>query len=418
MPEQPARVGALAGWVTVRIMAVWAAGLEMPGLPQRAQASSDGINRPDHDDGQHQHGPPADSDPRWLWAALALILLFMAAEVVTGLTAHSLALLSDAAHMLTDAASIGLVLVTMKLAARPPGGRYTYGLKRTEILSAQGNGITLIVLAAWLAYEAIRRLIRPPAVTGGVVIAVALAGVAVNVATTMLVARASRAPKRSLNLEGAFRHLLTDVYAFIATAIAGVIIVATGFARADAIASLIVVALMLLAGYGLVRDSGRIFLEAAPAGLAPAAIGAVMASHPCVTEVHDLHVWEISSDLPAASAHVLVAPGEDCHAVRADLEELLSRDYGITHTTLQVDHAPGPLLAVGPPPDSGAQYSGAQRGEGAEREVPQHGPGDQHHGHGGPQPAGPPHPDHWAAAPAPGGDVQPGQDGDQQHRQG
>jgi cobalt-zinc-cadmium efflux system protein len=402
-------------------MAVWAAGFEMPGLPQRAQDSPDGINGPDHDDGQHRHGPVADSDPRWLWAALALILLFMAAEVVTGLTAHSLALISDAAHMLTDAASIGLVLVTMKLAARPPGGRYTYGLKRTEILSAQGNGITLIVLAAWLAYEAIRRLIRPPAVTGGVVIAVALAGVAVNVATTMLVARASRAPKRSLNLEGAFRHLLTDVYAFIATAIAGVIIVLTGFARADAIASLIVVALMLVAGYGLVRDSGRIFLEAAPAGLAPAAIGAAMVSHPCVTEVHDLHVWEISSDLPAASAHVLVAPGEDCHAVRADLEELLSRDYGIAHTTLQVDHAPGPLLTVGPPPpppEAGARYSGAQPGERAEREVPQHGPGDQHHGHGGPQPGGPPHPDHWAAAPAPGGDVQPGQDGDQQHREG
>jgi cobalt-zinc-cadmium efflux system protein len=407
----------------------------MPGLPQRAQASPDGITGPGHDHDQHRHGPATDSDPRWLWAALALILLFMAAEVVTGLTAHSLALISDAAHMLTDAASIGLVLVTMKLAARPPGGRYTYGLKRTEILSAQGNGITLIVLAAWLAYEAIRRLIRPPAVTGGVVIAVALAGVAVNVATTMLVARASRAPQRSLNLEGAFRHLLTDVYAFIATAIAGVVIVVTGFARADAIASLIVVALMLVAGYGLVRDSGRIFLEAAPAGLAPAAIGAVMVSHPCVAEVHDLHIWEISSDLPAASAHVLVAPGEDCHAVRADLEELLSRDYGITHTTLQVDHAPGPLLTVGPPPspadsgaqhsgsqhsgaqDSGAQGSGAQCGERAEREVPQHGPGDQHHGHGGPQPGGPPHPDHWAAAPAPGGDIHPGQDGDQQHRQ-
>ena len=402
----------------------------MPGLPQRAPGSSDGINRPDDDHGQYRHGRAADSDPRWLWAALALILVFMAAEVVTGLTAHSLALISDAAHMLTDAASLGLVLITMKLAARPPGGRYTYGLKRTEILSAQGNGITLIVLAAWLAYEAIRRLIRPPAVTGGVVIAVALAGVAVNVATTMLVARASRAPKRSLNLEGAFRHLLTDVYAFIATAIAGVVIVATGFARADAIASLMVVALMLRAGYGLARDSGRIFLEAAPAGLAPAAIGAAMARQPCVTEVHDLHIWEISSDLPAASAHVLVAPGEDCHAVRADLEELLSRDYGITHTTLQVDHAPGPL-SVGPPPpppgseaqhpgaqDPGAQYSGAQRGERADREVAQHGPGDQHHGRGGPQPGRPPHPGHWAAAPAPGGDVQPGQDGDQQHRQG
>jgi cobalt-zinc-cadmium efflux system protein len=380
-------------------MSLWAVGADMP-------------DEAAHEHG-HQHGPSTDSDPRWLWAALALIVAFMVAEIVTGLAAHSLALISDAAHMLTDAASIGLVLVTMRLAARPPGGRYTYGLKRTEILSAQANGITLIVLAVWLAYEAIRRLIRPPAVTGAAVITVALVGVAVNVAVTLLVGRASRAGQRSLNLEGAFRHIVTDVYAFIATAIAGAVIVLTGFARADAIASLIVVVLMLVAGLGLVRDSNRIFLEAAPAGLAPAAIGAIMASQPCVTEVHDLHIWEISSDLPAASAHVLVEPGEDCHAVRAELESLLSREYGIAHTTLQVDHAPAPLLTVGPPPSSGMEC-----GERAEREVAGNGPGDQHHHHGGPQPGGPPHPDHRAPAPAPDRDVQPGGDGEQQHRQG
>jgi cation diffusion facilitator family transporter len=212
----------------------------------------------------HRHGPPAGGDPRWLGAALTLIIAFMAAEVVAGLAAHSLALISDAAHMLTDAASVGLVLVTMKLAARPPKGSYTYGLKRTEILSAQANGITLVVLAAWLAFEAIRRLISPPAVTGAVVIGVALAGVAVNVAVTMLIGRASRGPRRGLNIDGAFRHILTDVYAFAATAVAGVVIVLTGFARADAIASLVVVALMLTAGAGLIRDSGRVFLEAAP----------------------------------------------------------------------------------------------------------------------------------------------------------
>jgi cobalt-zinc-cadmium efflux system protein len=374
----------------------------------------DGPDEADHGSGAHRHGPSLGSDPRWLWAALGLILLFMAAEVGTGLAAHSLALLSDAAHMLTDAASIGLVLITMKLAIRPPGGRYTYGLRRTEILSAQANGITLIVLAVWLAYEAIRRLITPPTVTGGAVIVVALAGVAVNAVTTFFVTRASRAPNRSLNLEGAFRHLLTDVYGFIATAVAGAVIVLTGFARADAIASLLVVVLMLVAGTGLVRDSGRIFLEAAPAGLAPATIGAALVAQPHVTEVHDLHVWEISSDLPAASAHVLVAPGEDCHAVRADLEALLGREYGIIHTTLQVDHALD-LLTVGPPPALDAEpCSGMECGERAERQVTEHGPGDQDRGHGRPQPAGAPHPDHWAAAPAPGHQTEPGGHGDQQ----
>jgi len=277
---------------------------------------------------RHEHGPAPGADARWLSGALALILAFMAGEVVAGLAAHSLALISDAAHMLPDAASIALVVVTARLAARPP----------------------LVLLAVWLGYTAIRRLVTPPAVTGGTVLGVALAGVAVNVAVAMLIARAGgRGQPRSLNLAGAFQHVLTDLYAFIATAVAGLVILATGFDRADAIATLVVVVLMLHAGYGLLKDSGRIFLEAAPAWLSPAAVGAAMADRPLVCEVHDLHIWEITSGLPAASAHVLVAPGADCHAVRADLEAFLSREYGITHATLQVDHAAsaaGPATAV------------------------------------------------------------------------
>jgi cobalt-zinc-cadmium efflux system protein len=317
---------------------------------------------------RHDHGPTPGADGRWLSGALALILAFMAGEVVAGLTAHSLALISDAAHMLTDAASIALVLITARLAARPPAGGYTYGLKRAEILSAQANGITLVVLAAWLGYSAIRRLVTPPVVNGGTMLAVALVGVAVNLAATLMIARAGRprladtpaqrgetgasppssqvkpgyhhahGEPRSLNLAGAFKHILTDLYAFIATAVAGIIIITTGFARADAIATLVVVALMVYAGFGLIRDSGRIFLEAAPAGLSPAAVGAAMAGRPDVCEVHDLHIWEITSGMPAASAHVLVTPGVDCHAVRADLEAFLSSEYGISHATLQVDH--------------------------------------------------------------------------------
>jgi len=293
------------------------------------------------DTGRHAHGPAPGADARWLSGALALILAFMAGEVIAGVAANSLALISDAAHMLTDAASIALVLVTARLAARPPAGGYTYGLKRAEILSAQANGITLVLLAAWLGYTAVRHLVTPPAVAGGTMLVVALIGVAVNVAATMLIARAGGghgAPK-SLNLAGAFRHIVTDLYAFAATAVAGLIILLTGFDRADPIATLVVVALMVQAGAGLIRDSGRIFLEAAPAGLDPAAIGAAMAGRQHVTEVHDLHIWEITSGMPAASAHVLVEPGEDCHAVRADLEAFLSREYGISHATLQVDHA-------------------------------------------------------------------------------
>jgi cobalt-zinc-cadmium efflux system protein len=305
-----------------------------------------GTDRHEHG---HDHGPASGADARWLSGALALILAFMIGEVVAGLAAHSLALISDAAHMLTDAASIALVLVTARLAARPPAGGYTYGLKRTEIMSAQANGITLVLLAAWLGYSAIRRLVTPAAVAGGTVLGVALAGIAVNLAAALLIAKAGShghpgrpAEPQSLNLAGAFRHIVTDLYAFVATAVAGLVIVLTGFARADAIATLVVVVLMLHAGADLIRKSGRIFLEAAPAGLSPAAVGAAMAARPNVSEVHDLHIWEITSGLPAASAHVLVAPGSDCHAVRADLEAFLSGQYGITHATLQVDHAAAP----------------------------------------------------------------------------
>ncbi|MGW7006123.1 cation diffusion facilitator family transporter [Streptomyces sp. NPDC054933] len=296
-----------------------------------------------HGHGGHSHGVAADADRRWLTIALCLIVGFMAVEVVVGLFAHSLALLSDAAHMLTDAASIVLALVAMRLAARPARGGFTYGLKRAEILSAQANGITLLVLSLWLAYEAAWRLISPPAVTGSLVLVTALVGIAVNVVAAWCISKANRT---SLNVEGAFQHILTDLYGFIATAVAGLVVLLTGFARADAIASLVVVALMLKAGAGLVRESGRIFLEAAPAGVDPDAIGDRLVCHPSVVEVHDLHVWQITSGQPALSAHILVEPAGDCHAVQRDLVELLRHDYGITHTTLQVDHAPEQLLAV------------------------------------------------------------------------
>jgi cobalt-zinc-cadmium efflux system protein len=282
----------------------------------------------------HGHGVGRTADRRWLAAALALILTFMAAEFVVGLLAGSLALISDAAHMLTDAAAIGLALVAIRLAARPAQGGYTYGLRRAEILSAQANGITLLLLAAWFCYEGVRRLIEPPAVEGGLVLVTALVGIVVNVATTWCVSRADRS---SLNVEGAFQHILNDLFAFIATAIAGLVVLTTGFARADALAALVVAGLMIKAGWSLLRESGRIFLEAAPRGVDPDRIGAELATVEGVAEVHDLHIWEITSGEPALSAHVLVRADVDCHAARLAIEQVLRGDH-ITHTTLQVDH--------------------------------------------------------------------------------
>ncbi|MFE3986445.1 cation diffusion facilitator family transporter [Nocardia tengchongensis] len=288
-----------------------------------------------HDHAGHSHGATADSDKRWLAGALAVIVVFLLGEVVVGLLAQSLALLSDAAHMLTDAASIVLALWAIRLAARPAAGRMTYGWKRAEILSAQANGLTLLGLAAWLTYEAIRRLIDPPDVTGGLVLVTALVGIAVNVLASWMISRANRT---SLNVEGAYQHILNDLFAFIATAVAGLIIMLTGFTRADGIATLIVVVLMVKAGVSLVRASGRIFLEAAPAYLDPVEIGSEMAAVDSVIEVHDLHIWEITSGTPSLSAHILVAEGADSHAVRAAVATMLAEKHHIDHTVLQVDY--------------------------------------------------------------------------------
>ena|SRR5579871_5803157 len=291
----------------------------------------------------HDHGIGADTEIRPLVVALALILAFMAAEVTAGLVAHSLALLSDAAHMLVDAAALGLGVWAARLARRPPQGGMTFGFRRAEILSAQANGVTLLVLGALIVLEAIRRLAAPPAIDAPLVVATAVAGAIVNVLALRQVARANRA---SLNVEGSYQHLLTDLYAFAATIVAGVVVWATGFDRADPIASLAVAGSMLLAAWPLLRKSGRVLLEAAPEGLDPGAIGAALRARAGVTDVHDLHVWEIGSGFPALSAHVLVARDADCHGIRRELEELLDREFDIHHTTLQVEHTADRLLSI------------------------------------------------------------------------
>src|SRR3954469_11198486 len=202
--------------------------------------------------------------------------------------------------MLTDAAALARALVALRLAAKPAEVAMTYGLRRMEILSAQFNGATLLVLGLLIVYAGIRRLVTPPPVEGGVVLGVALVGVAVNLAATWVLHGADR---RSLNVEGAFQHVLTDLVAFIATAVAGFVVLVFGFDRADGIASLFVAFVMLRAAWGLLRDSGRVFLEAAPRGMDVDALGAAMVAVHGVTEVHDLHVWEVTSGFVALSAH-------------------------------------------------------------------------------------------------------------------
>jgi cobalt-zinc-cadmium efflux system protein len=295
----------------------------------------------------HGHGHPVTvstaADRRLLRAALALIVLLLVGEVVAGILADSLALLADAGHMLTDAAALAMALAAASMAERPPQGRWTWGFRRLEVLAAQVNGATLAVLGAWIVYHAIRRLISPPEVDGAIVLGVALVGVAVNIVATALLARASR---ESLNVRGAFLHVATDLAAFVGTAIAGLLVLLTGWHRFDPIASLLVAALMFWAAASLLRESSRIFLEVSPRELDPHVVGPAIAAVDEVVEVHDLHVWTVTSGFPALSAHVLCLPEADCHAVRRQIELMLHERFGLDHTTLQVDHAPRRTIAL------------------------------------------------------------------------
>jgi cobalt-zinc-cadmium efflux system protein len=283
----------------------------------------------------HVHGDTR-GDRRILALCLGILLAFMVIEVVLGIAAGSLALLADAGHMLTDASALGLAVLAAWAATLPARGRFTFGFARAEILAAQANGITLAVIAVLIVYSAIRRLVSPPDVDAAVVIIVALAGIAVNLVVLMLMSRAER---QSLNVRGAYLHIATDLAAFIGTAVAGLLILVTGWDRFDPIVSLFVAALMLGASVSLLRESGRIFLEGAPESAPPEEIGHAIAEQEGVVETHDLHVWTVTSGFPALSAHVLVEPGADCHRIRLELERMLEERFGLDHTTLQVEHA-------------------------------------------------------------------------------
>jgi cobalt-zinc-cadmium efflux system protein len=264
----------------------------------------------------------------------------MAGEIAAGITGHSLALLADAGHMLTDAAALAFALVAARMAVRPAAGRWTFGYSRLEILAAQANGLTLGLVALWIVWSAAHRLASPEDVRGGLVLVVAVAGVAVSLAASLVLARASR---ESLNVRGAFLHVATDMAAFAAAALAGGLILATGWDRFDPIASLLVAALMLWSSWRLLRESTVIFMETS-GEIDPREVRDALLAEEGVVDVHDLHVWTVTSGFPALSAHVLVGHDSDCHAARVRLERVLSDRFHLEHTTLQVEHAPAGRL--------------------------------------------------------------------------
>lgn len=288
----------------------------------------------------HAHGVTADADVRLLVVALCAITAFMAGEVVAAVLSGSLVLLADAGHMLADVAALGASIWAIRLASRPAAGVWTYGLQRAEILSAAMNGVLLVAIGLVITVEAVTRLVHPTPVTGSVVLGVALAGVVVNVFASAVLARANRG---SLNIRGAYAHILTDLYAFVGTAIAGLIIMVTGWRQADSIAALVVVVLMARSAWGLLRDAGRVLLQGAPEDLDLDGVRAHLVEVDHVIDVHDLHAWTVTSGSPTLSAHVVIEDRcfDTGHApqILDALQACLAGHFDVAHATFQLEPA-------------------------------------------------------------------------------
>lgn len=291
----------------------------------------------DHGEHGHSHGPGAwrGTDRKALLIAALLTAGFMLAEVAGGLLTGSLALLADAGHMLSDSFSLFLALGAVALAARPVTSKRTFGFKRAEILAALINGVLLVVVSVWIIVEAISRIGDPPEILGGWMFAVASVGLAVNLIAAWVLYRSAG---ESLNVKAALRHVLADVAGSVGVILAAVIILTTGWELADPIVSIVISVLIAASAWSILRDSVDVLLEAAPPGMDTEKIGWSMASLEGVEQVHDLHIWQITSGMPMLSAHVLVGPESDCHGIREELEHLLAHEYEIEHTTLQVEH--------------------------------------------------------------------------------
>jgi cobalt-zinc-cadmium efflux system protein len=287
----------------------------------------------------HAHGGP--DARRALATALVLVLAFAVLELVAGLLAGSLALLADAGHMLSDALALGLALFAAWLARRPATPERSFGWRRAEILAALANAVALVVLGGWIVVEAVQRLGDPPDVEGGWVLAAGLLGLLVNVAA----ARVLHGAGGGLNVRAALLHVLADLASSVGVVVAALVLLLTGWDGADPLAGLLIGLLVLASTVGILRESLAILLEGAPRGVDAREVGAAMTGVPGVVGVHDLHIWTITSGFPALSAHVLVEPKADCHAIRRELEVVLEQRFSLTHTTLQVEHAPG-LLTV------------------------------------------------------------------------
>lgn len=289
----------------------------------------------------HHHHHHRSDDNRRMAIVLAINVVMLAGAVVGGLVFDSLALLADAGHVLTDVGAIGLALFAAWVAARPANPQRTFGFSRSEILAALFNGFTLVVVAVLVFVEAISRLGNPPEVVGSGVLIVGLFGLLGNGVATLLLAGGDR---DNINLEGVLRHSAADALGSLGVVVAGLLVVATGWNEADAIVSMAIAALILFGSWRLVREPFNVLMEAAPEGIDVQEVGSAMCGVPGVREVHDLHVWTVTSGFPALAAHIRSEPSDSADEVRERVEAVLHERFGLDHTTLQV--VPEPLLQI------------------------------------------------------------------------
>jgi len=300
----------------------------------------------DHDDGHahdhagHAHGPGHRHVPavkgagarRALVVAFALTAGFAIVEAVGGFLAGSLALLSDAGHMVTDAAALALALFANAVGRRPPSRRASYGYARAEVLAAFVNAIAMLAVVVFIAVEAVRRLLDPAPVAGGIVTLIGGTGLVVNIVAAWVLSRASGG---SLNARGALLHVMGDLLGSVAALLAGVVIMTTGWTPIDPILSIAVALLIVRSTWQLLRQTTGVLMEGVPGHLDFDAIGRSLAALPGVSDVHDLHIWNMGSEEVALSAHLSIARGDDWLPLLAQARRMLARDHGIRHATLQ-----------------------------------------------------------------------------------
>ncbi len=291
----------------------------------------------------HATGSQRDGARRALKLTLVLTSAFLVAEVVGGLISGSLALLADAGHMLSDSLSLGVALFAAWLAGRAAGPSRTFGYRRAEILAALFNGVTLVAISIWIFIEAGVRFGDPPEVEAGLMLAIAAIGLLVNLGAARILGGHAG---ESLNVSAALRHVIADLLGSVGVIVAALIILTTGWEYADPVVSVLIGILILISSWSILRDSVQILLEGSPPGTDVGEVGRAMASVDGVRQIHDLHVWTITSGFPALAAHVLVDRDTDCHGTRRELEAMLTDRFGLDHTTLQVDHEGGELLQI------------------------------------------------------------------------